>query len=83
MEIVQHNLYKKRSDYFGRKVVYNYDGDNLTEVTLPNGGTVRYAYEKELITKVTDQNSVTYVTNEYDEKGRVINQYDSDGNLIV
>ena len=71
------------TDNIGRKVIYDYIGDNLTEVTLPNGGTVRYTYENDRIVKVTDQNGITYVTNEYDEKGRIIKQYDSEGNLTV
>ncbi|TYQ16962.1 UNVERIFIED_CONTAM: RHS repeat-associated protein [Acetivibrio alkalicellulosi] len=71
----------KITDNIGRKVLYKYEGDNLKEVTLPNGGTVKYTYEQGFITSVTDQNGVTYVKNEYDEAGKVVKQYDADGNL--
>ena len=70
----------KITDNIGRQVIYKYNGDFLVEVTYPNDGTVKYTYENGLITKVTDQNGVTYVTNEYDEKGRVVKQYDSESN---
>jgi len=69
------------ADNIGRKVLYSYNGDNLAKVTLPNGGTVRHTCENDRIVKVTDQNGIIYVTNEYDEKGRVTKQYDSEGNL--
>ena len=69
------------ADNIGRTVKYKYSGDNLSEVTLPNGGVVKYTYEQGWITTVTDQNGITYVKNEYDEKGRVIKQYDKNGNI--
>jgi len=69
------------TDNIGRTVKYKYFGDNLSEVTLPNGGTVKYTYEQGWITTVTDQNDITYVKNEYDEKGRVIKQFDKNGNI--
>jgi YD repeat-containing protein len=69
------------TDNTGRSVKYKYSGDNLAEATLPNGGTVRYSYEAGWITTVTDQNGVTYVKNEYDEKGRVTKQFDKNKNI--
>ena len=74
------NKISKITDNIGRNITYKYDGDNLVEVTFPNDGTVKYAYENNRITKVTDPNGVTYVVNEYDEKGRVIKQFDSELN---
>jgi YD repeat-containing protein len=69
------------TDCIGRKVIYKYQEDNLKEVTFPNGGTVKYTYDNGYIIEVADQNEVTYVKNEYDEDGRVVKQYDSEGNL--
>ena len=52
-----------------------------TEVTLPNGGTVRYTYENDRIVKVTIRTAL-YVTNST-MKRKDNKQYDSEGNLTV
>ena len=56
----------------GRKVTYHYDGELLTSVTYPNGGTVHYQYTKEgYICGVIDPNGQHYVQNSFDDKGGV------------
>lgn len=63
-------------DTLGRKVTYHYDGELLTSVTYPNGGTVQYQYTKEgYICGIIDQNGQHYVQNSFDEKGRVVHQF--------
>ena len=63
-------------DILGRRVTYHYDGELLTSVTYPNGGTVQYQYTKEgYICGITDQNGQHYVQNDFDEKGRVVHQF--------
>ncbi|MBC2582946.1 DUF6531 domain-containing protein, partial [Clostridium sp. DJ247] len=70
------------ADNVGRKTAYEYDGDNLINVYFPNEGVLIYTYKDNLITAITDQDGNTYVKNEYDESGRVIKQYDREGNII-
>lgn len=63
-------------DCIGRKVKYHYQNDFLTEVEMINGGVEKYSYDTGgHITEVTDANGVTYVHNEYDNKGRVTRQF--------
>lgn len=68
-------------DNIGRKVIYKYEGDNLVQVILPNEGIIDYTYESNLIAAIKDQDSHTYVINEYDSKSRVIRQHDREGNI--
>ena len=66
---------KKVEDILGRKITYAYEGELLSEVTMPNGGKIRYTYTNAgYIHTVTDQNGKTYMTCEYDRKGRVVRQ---------
>jgi len=62
------------SDGLGRRVKYGYSDDNLTSVTLPNDGVFSYTYQGNFITSVTDMNGKKYVSNVYDEEGKVIKQ---------
>lgn len=63
-------------DILGRKVTYHYNGELLTSVTYPNGGTVQYQYTKEgYICGIIDPNGQHYVQNSFDEKGRVVHQF--------
>ena len=63
------------SDDTGRTIGYRYEKDLLTEVVHMDGGVTRYAYSEEgYLVRPTDQTGLSYLTNEYDEKGRVILQ---------
>ncbi len=68
-------------DNLGRKVIYTYESDNLVEVHLPNDGIITYTYKDNLIRAITDQDTHTYVKNEYDSHNRVIRQWDREGNI--
>ncbi|MBC2582752.1 DUF6531 domain-containing protein, partial [Clostridium sp. DJ247] len=70
------------TDNIGRKVTYEYDNDNLVNVFYPNGGVLTYTYENHFITAITDQDGHTYVKNKYDKSGRVVKQFDRDGNIV-
>ncbi|MBP3278653.1 MAG: RHS repeat protein, partial [Butyrivibrio sp.] len=79
---------KEVNDNTGRCLGYSYEtralGDNkehfLTAVTYPNGSTRRYEYNKQgLICSVTSPDGIVALTNEYDEKRRVIHQSFPDG----
>ncbi len=59
----------------GRQIKYEYDGDYLISVEIPNAGIESYSYnEKGLIESVTNAEGIRFVNNEYDEKNRVIYQ---------
>ena len=54
---------------------YTYDGDLLTQVTYPNGGSFQYTYDESgLILSVRDLNGKIYVKNTYDRDSRVTRQ---------
>lgn len=68
------------SDDMGRSIGCRYEGDLLTEVVHMDGGVSRYAYSEEgYLVRPTDQTGVSYLVNEYDEKGRVVLQTLSNG----
>jgi RHS repeat-associated protein len=62
------------ADDTGRKIVYRYIGDKLAGIILPNKGEFIYKYEGAFITSITDANGRCYVSNDYNEAGRVIRQ---------
>lgn len=67
-------------DETGRAVRYRYEDGCLKAVCHVDEGVTTYHYDKALhITQIIDQNGHAYVTNEYDEKGRVISQHYPDG----
>lgn len=69
-------------DGAGRTVEYRYDKGLLTEVVHMDGGISRYAYTSEgYMETSTDQTGLTYLTNVYDEKGRVVKQTLADGSV--
>ncbi len=71
-------------DALGRAVRYKYEKDCLKAVCHVDEGTTTYHYdERNYITQVIDQNGHAYVTNAYDEVGRVIAQYYLDGTKSV
>ena len=62
-------------DPTGRTLHYAYEGEYLTQVTHPEGGVSRYAYDdRGYLSQPTDQTGLTYLTNHYDEGGRVLLQ---------
>ena len=68
----------------GRKLCYEYDGDLLTKVILANESSICYEYDQNgNIHSITDQNENTYVTNEYDKKGRVVKQTTATGGEYI
>lgn len=71
-------------DCIGRKVTYHYQDDFLTEVEMVNGGVEKYAYNtRGYVTEITDANGISYVHNEYDDRGRVTRQLLSNGQEYI
>lgn len=73
----------KIADVLGRTYEYSYDSNgNLQTYRNPEGGLIQYAYNSEhwLLT-LTDPNDHVFVTNTYDERGRVIEQRDASNHL--
>ena len=69
-------------DSAGRVMSYRYEKGLLTEVVHMDGGISRYAYTAEgYLETSTDQTGLTYLTNEYDENGRVTRQTLADGSV--
>ena len=69
-------------DGMGRTVAYRYEDGLLTEVVHMDGGVSHYAYTAEgYLEAPTDQTGLTYLTNAYDEKGRVVKQTLADGSI--
>ena len=67
-------------DELGRTIRYRYEDDCLKAVCHVDEGVTTYHYDNAYnITQVIDQNGHAYVTNEYDNKGRVIVQHYLDG----
>ena len=71
------------TDNTGRKTSFSYNDDCLSSITNPVGQTSFYEYDelKRIICAKND-NKEAYVVNTYDDKGRVTNQLDFDGNEI-
>ena len=68
----------------GRSLSYEYEGELLTRVTLANQSSICYEYDQNgNIHSITDQNENTYVTNEYDRRGRVVRQSTAIGGEYV
>lgn len=57
------------------------DAGNLTTITLPDGRTHAFTYDgKHQLLTGTDATGTVYLKNEYDAQGRVVKQWDSQGN---
>ena len=62
-------------DILGRETSYEYDGKLLSCVRYPHGGAISYDYTPEgYLRSITSPNGQTYITNHYDQKGRVVSQ---------
>jgi len=63
------------SDNTGRTVNYSYSGDLLTDVTNPDGDTLSFSYDgNDYLATATDFEGVEYLSNTYDDSGRVTHQ---------
>ncbi|SFR53955.1 RHS repeat-associated core domain-containing protein [Microbacterium azadirachtae] len=61
---------------------FAYAGEQLTSVTDPLGHATTYGYDaKKRMTTVTAADGVTFVTNTYDDQGRVVKQVNGDGSI--
>lgn len=72
-------LVKRVEDKTGRKTSFQYDSsNNLTAITDPNEKTSSYTYDSNgYVLSGKDGDNVTYFTNTYDEKARVLTQDDA------
>ena len=69
-------------DHIGRTIQYRYENDCLVDVIHMDQGITHYEYdENEYLTRAIDQAGVAYLTNEYDDKGRVILQTLANGDI--
>ena len=77
-------LVSEVSDSYGRSSYYVYDDfDNLISIVYPDGNTTSYKYdENHRIIEGSNSQQGIYITNVYDEKGRVTQQKDAFGNAI-
>jgi RHS repeat-associated protein len=72
-------------DNIGRTVSYTYDPvGRLATVTDLNGGVTTYTYndQNEMAT-ITDPRGITYLSNQYDANGRVVQQTQADGSTYL
>jgi RHS repeat-associated protein len=74
------NRITQAQDNIGRTVTYTYDaGGRLTRVVDANGGVWNYTYDAfSQMTSVQDARGIFYLTNLYDQNGRVIRQTQAD-----
>ena len=71
-------------DEYGRITTMAYANDCLTSITNSAGEVTRYDYdEKNRIISETGNDGTTYVTNTYDDEGRVIKQHNASTNEII
>lgn len=73
------------TDNIGRTVTYTYDPvGRLSTVTDLNGGVTTYTYtdQNEMAT-IADARGITYLTNQYDANGRVVQQTQADGSTYL
>ncbi len=66
-------------DYTGRRTLFAYENGCLIRATNPLGESIYYLYdENHRLVQEQNNDKVTFVTNTYDEQGRVIEQDDAD-----
>ncbi|HVX46633.1 MAG TPA: RHS repeat-associated core domain-containing protein [Mycobacteriales bacterium] len=67
-------------DNAGRTVKYGYDDDRLTSVQDVGGGITRYGWDSDdRLISITDAKKQKFLTNTYDDAGRVVKQVMADG----
>lgn len=71
----------RAEDNTARAVIYSYDSSGrLAQVTDPAGQVTQYSYDSaHRMTQIKDPKGITYLTNQYDNNGRVILQKQADG----
>ncbi|WP_105616994.1 RHS repeat-associated core domain-containing protein [Vallitalea okinawensis] len=69
------------TDHAGRKIEYKYNSSNELIEVKNLGGTVKYTYNNDGITSITDEKGITFIRNIYDDFGRVIEQEDEQGRI--
>jgi RHS repeat-associated protein len=71
----------RAEDNAARAVTYSYDSSGrLARVTDPAGQMTQYSYDStHRMTQITDPKGIVYLTNQYDNNGRVIVQKQADG----
>ncbi|WP_113673562.1 RHS repeat-associated core domain-containing protein [Vallitalea guaymasensis] len=72
----------KITDSLGRSITYTYNNNLIEKVIDDTGAYTKYTYEGNKIKSITDKNGKVYITNDYDEFGRVIRQTDGNGGEI-
>jgi RHS repeat-associated protein len=74
------NRITQAQDNIGRTTTYSYDaGGRLTRVVDANGGVWNYTYDAfSQMTSIQDPRGIFYLTNQYDQNGRVIRQTQAD-----
>jgi RHS repeat-associated protein len=79
------NRITQAQDNIGRTVTYSYDaGGRLTRVVDANGGVWNYAYDAfNQMTSIQDPRGIFYLTNQYDQNGRVIRQTQADNSVFL
>src|SRR5256714_6097290 len=78
------NRITQAKDNIGRTVTYSYDaGGRLIQSIDANGGRWNYTYDafNEMIS-VQDARGIFYLTNQYDQNGRVIKQTQGDNSVF-
>ena len=82
---VSGTLLSQVTDPAGRTVQYSYNiTRELTLVTDTLGYATAFSYdENHRLLSITDANAHTFLSNEYNEFGRVVKQWDGDGNLTT
>jgi RHS repeat-associated protein len=80
--IVRNSSHKITSitDAAGNKIIYSYDGNNITSYTNRNGVKESYEYTNGLLSSIIGADGNAYVSNTYDAQGRVTTQLDGAGN---
>jgi RHS repeat-associated protein len=64
------------TDHTGRFISYDYDASGrLLTFTNADGNTLEYEYQDNRVVQITDFNGNIFLTNIYNEEGRVIEQY--------
>jgi RHS repeat-associated protein len=78
------NRITQAKDNIGRVVSYSYDaGGRLAQVTDANGGVWNYTYDAfNQMTSIQDARGIFYLTNQYDQNGRVIKQIQADNSIF-